>query len=373
MVCFTYFVTLALAYAGVVSAFPTHASLAGLSRDEVDRALASLEQATPTPPPGPLSDSGTKLVNDDLHPYIAPGENDIRGPCPALNALASHGYINRNGIANPAEIITAVMEGFNMDHGVAVYTTYAAFIVDGNLITNLLSIGEKTSLTGRSSSGTTAGGLNTHNTFEGDSSITRMDAYFGDNHNFNEKLFQEFIEYSNKYGGGKYNLSVACEFRRKRFQDSIATNPEFTIVAPRFYTAYADAVLPINLWVDGRQDDGQLDIEAARTFFEGGRFPPDFHRAARPMGANNEMVVFEAHPIEPGSNVKGVNTYTPDHSTPQKLDDLCVQYTFHVENTVRKMYPNPEGPLLESLKINLGYLFSAVKDKGCEELFPYGR
>lgn len=91
MVCFTYFVTLALAYAGVVSAFPAHASLAGLSRDEVDRVLASLEQATPSPPPGPLSDSGTKLVNDDLHPYKAPGEDDIRGPCPALNALASHG------------------------------------------------------------------------------------------------------------------------------------------------------------------------------------------------------------------------------------------------------------------------------------------
>ena len=32
---------------------------------------------------------------DNEHPYIAPGPNDIRGPCPMLNTLANHGYINR--------------------------------------------------------------------------------------------------------------------------------------------------------------------------------------------------------------------------------------------------------------------------------------
>jgi hypothetical protein len=34
----------------------------------------------------------------------------------ALNTLANHGYIPRNGIATPEEILTAVMEAFNMDH-----------------------------------------------------------------------------------------------------------------------------------------------------------------------------------------------------------------------------------------------------------------
>ena len=31
------------------------------------------------------------------HAFIAPGSSDLRGPCPALNALANHGYIARNG------------------------------------------------------------------------------------------------------------------------------------------------------------------------------------------------------------------------------------------------------------------------------------
>lgn len=32
------------------------------------------------------------------HRWIAPGPNDIRGPCPGLNALANHGYFPRNGV-----------------------------------------------------------------------------------------------------------------------------------------------------------------------------------------------------------------------------------------------------------------------------------
>lgn len=32
------------------------------------------------------------------HQWIAPGPNDLRGPCPGLNALANHGYFPRSGI-----------------------------------------------------------------------------------------------------------------------------------------------------------------------------------------------------------------------------------------------------------------------------------
>jgi hypothetical protein len=62
-----------------------------------------------------------------------------------------------------------------MDHDVAVLTTYSAFLVDGNLITNLVSIGADTPKTGPKppNPGPAAAGLNTHGTFEGDSSMTR--------------------------------------------------------------------------------------------------------------------------------------------------------------------------------------------------------
>jgi hypothetical protein len=44
-----------------------------------------------SPAPGPPSDTSVKLVNDASHPYKKQRPHDIRGPCPGLNTLASHG------------------------------------------------------------------------------------------------------------------------------------------------------------------------------------------------------------------------------------------------------------------------------------------
>lgn len=61
-----------------------------------------------------------------------------------------------------------------MENELARFVTYAAHLVDGNVITNLLSIGEKSAKTGPDPSGpATVGGLNTHAVFEGDASLTR--------------------------------------------------------------------------------------------------------------------------------------------------------------------------------------------------------
>ena len=78
---------------------------------------------------------------DDDHPYIAPGPNDIRGPCPVLNTLANHGYINRrsvrvyrhernfclitperSGVDTGENIIRGLMETVNIDrHFVSIF------------------------------------------------------------------------------------------------------------------------------------------------------------------------------------------------------------------------------------------------------------
>ena len=42
-------------------------------------------------------DAKDQLINvHGNHKFIAPGPNDIRGPCAGLNAAANHGYIPRN-------------------------------------------------------------------------------------------------------------------------------------------------------------------------------------------------------------------------------------------------------------------------------------
>jgi unspecific peroxygenase len=55
-----------------------------------------------------------------------------------------------------------------MGNDLAIFVTYGAMLVDGNLITNLLSIGGKTRKTGPDPpSPAIVGGLNTHAVFEG--------------------------------------------------------------------------------------------------------------------------------------------------------------------------------------------------------------
>ena len=79
-----------LAVDGVFS-FPSYRSLAGLSARQLEEIIPQLTVRTLPSPPGPLEDTSAKLVNDPAHPFIAPGTNDIRGPCPGLNTLANHG------------------------------------------------------------------------------------------------------------------------------------------------------------------------------------------------------------------------------------------------------------------------------------------
>jgi hypothetical protein len=96
-----------------------------------------------------------------------------------------------------------------MENKFAIFVTYLNHLMNGNLVTDLLSIGGKTSKTGPDPPAPAhAGGLNVHGTFEGkysnkfevdeylphvlgDAGMTRGDAFFGDNHSFNQTLFDK--------------------------------------------------------------------------------------------------------------------------------------------------------------------------------------
>ncbi|TFK31794.1 Chloroperoxidase [Crucibulum laeve] len=368
-------VLLCLAFTLRTFAFPAYQSLAGLSREELDRIIPTLQASAIEQPPGPLNDTSAKLVNDPTHPWIAAKPTDIRGPCPGLNTLASHGWLPRNGIATPAQIVNAVQEGFNMGNDLAVFVTYAAMLVDGNLITNLLSIGGKTTLTGPDPpSPAIVGGLNTHAVFEGKAIPPPDDAFFGDNHSFNETLFDEFIAFSNRLGAGNYNFTVAAEFRWQRIQESIANNPNYSFVSPRYYTAYAESVFPIAFFVDGRKADGQLDLITARGFFQDSTFPTGFFRSGISTGFNEVGAgiaqVFIPHPFAPGRN-QGVGNYVPDPNS-ANFSQFCKLYTDFVQQTVVGLYPSPTGALLTALKANLGFLHGPL-GSNCPEVFPYGQ
>lgn len=45
------------------------------------------------------ADQSTCLLVSGEHVFVPPSDGDQRGPCPGLNALANHNYINHNGVA----------------------------------------------------------------------------------------------------------------------------------------------------------------------------------------------------------------------------------------------------------------------------------
>ncbi|RXW15744.1 heme-thiolate peroxidase [Candolleomyces aberdarensis] len=359
-------------------AFPNNVDLP--KRQEIDDASAQTGgvpgPVNPPPPPGPPSFTGTKLVNDRAHPWRPLRDGDERGPCPGMNTLASHGYISRDGVATPGQIVTSVQEGFNMENKFAIFVTYLAHLMNGNLVTDLLSIGGKTRKTGPDPPPPAhAGGFNVHGTFEGDAGMTRGDAFFGDNHSFNQTLFDKFVDFSNRYGDGYYNLTVAGELRFQRLQDSIATNPQFSFKNVRFFTAYGESAFPINFFVDGRKTDKKLDMASALSIFRDMRYPPDFFRPPTPMSNQGIAEIFAMHPFQPGGNADGkVNNFVVD-PTSADFTKPCVLYD-DILNTVKTLYPNPTGVLRRNLIKNLRYFYTSVPTvfgTDCGEQFPYGQ
>lgn len=170
------------------------------------------------------------------HEFIPPDYDNgaQRGPCPGLNALANHGYINRNGITSLAEVTAAINQVFGMGLELAtILSTMGTVFVGNPLSLNPgFSIGD-TSGGSQNILGNLVGllgtprGLNgSHNIIEGDSSNTRADLYVtGDASTMVMDQFQSLYDMSS--GEGDYNFDLFATRAAIRFNESIATNPNF--------------------------------------------------------------------------------------------------------------------------------------------------
>lgn len=105
---------------------------------------------------------------------------DIRGPCPGLNTAANHNFLSHDGVTNFTELIDAQQNMYGVNYDLAVLLAVLGVGFDGDPIgTTKLSLGcdatSRTSLTGLG----TELGLDGHDKFEGDSSLTRNDYFLG--------------------------------------------------------------------------------------------------------------------------------------------------------------------------------------------------
>ncbi|KAL6705176.1 hypothetical protein ACN47E_007281 [Coniothyrium glycines] len=169
---------------------------------------------------------------DTAHAFTPPGPNDIRGPCPGMNTAANHNFLSHDGITNFAELVSAQQNFYNLAYDLAVFIAVRGIALDGDVATTKLSIGcDATERTSIDPSGTLGRepGLNAHNKFEGDTSLTRRDFFLnnGDAFTFQGDMFADMYRVANETSAGLFDRTAIAAYRSTRYDESLATNPNF--------------------------------------------------------------------------------------------------------------------------------------------------
>ncbi|GIZ41740.1 hypothetical protein CKM354_000503600 [Cercospora kikuchii] len=256
---------------------------------------------------------------DTAHQFRAPNpQTDIRGPCPGLNVAANHNFLAHDGITTFNELVDAQQNIYNVGYDLAnLLALLGLTLTDGDLVTMKLSIGcDATSRTSFNPILTgSEPGLDGHNKFEADTSLTRND-YFtgkGDNFRFNGTLFGMMTETT----GGNYDLQGLAKYREQRWFQSRDENPNFYF-GPFSLLLFGAASFLYELMPSGTRGyapdfetissffGAQREADGTYTFNNAEQIPPNWTNRVDPY--DNQKVVAEIlkmyllHPVEFGGN-----------------------------------------------------------------------
>ncbi|KAL8685720.1 MAG: hypothetical protein Q9218_007584 [Villophora microphyllina] len=243
------------------------------------RATPSNCKTHPLPDFLPTNITGLQKFPEAAYPYQDPKPSDQRGPCPGLNTLANHGYINRNGITTVAQTIAASARVFNMGADLAAFLAGGSVVFAGDIPSMMYSIGGADART--NSLGVVGGSLGTetglsgHLRFkEGDASGTRCDFYLcnGDNHNLNPGVFSDFQNSAKTVGGGQYNVPAITQHFANQYKKSRDTNPYFYFFPPQAALTTGAEYFHAGFFSNGTIGAGGVANEASIASFNGANF-----------------------------------------------------------------------------------------------------
>lgn len=200
-----------------------------------------------------LCSAGGCPTNLDGHPWKAPRPGDRRSPCPGLNALANHGYLPRDGFNISAEqYFKAVDEGVNFSR---------------DIIADLITSGLSASTTGNNNT-FNLDDINKHNLIEHDSSLSRNDIFFGDNHSFNPTIWNSTRAW---FSEPVIRIEHASRAVVQRLLAARASNPAFSITEEQEQLAVGASALYLSAL--GDKVNGTALRDYVRVFFEQERLP----------------------------------------------------------------------------------------------------
>ena len=217
--------------------------------------------------------------------YAPPNPSDIRSPCPAINTLANHGYLPRDGRNAHA---SEVMDGMN-EYGFGATLNYifsnSIFLEkpqpDSKPTTSWLNIivhpfasafaafgmREKDQNDSDGSPCLNLDQLNRHNAVEHDISLTRLDFAQGDNTSPRPNLIEGLLAASTN--GKTISLDDFIALRRRRYEKQKQDNPKLDFEEMQFQFACAEVALILKVFGDGKE----VPVEYIRAWFKEGRLP----------------------------------------------------------------------------------------------------
>ncbi|USP80413.1 hypothetical protein yc1106_07687 [Curvularia clavata] len=223
-----------------------------------------------------LTSASPSSGHEDSHAWISGGPNDFRGPCPMMNTLANHGFLPRDGrnITKP-NAISALNTALNFD------VTLAGIMWDQAIIANPEP----------NATFFTLNDLNRHNVLEHDASISRTDAYFGNNHVFNQSVFDTSRKY---WTAETLNAQMLANSKVFRQIESCATNPtyRFTNVTEAF--SLGEMAAPFIVF--GDMSTVTVKKKFVEYFFENERLPTElgWRKKVDPVTLENITAVSHA-------------------------------------------------------------------------------
>jgi hypothetical protein len=132
--------------ATTISAFPTAMLEEAMKSPEMAARAAQIastkdkRQVTADPTsalfePVPIFNAAAQYVDvgpGSGHEWQAPGPNDLRGPCPGLNAFANHKFIPKNGFATIQQFVDATERVVGMSADLAAFLALYGAVIDGS-------------------------------------------------------------------------------------------------------------------------------------------------------------------------------------------------------------------------------------------------
>ncbi|KAB8801895.1 hypothetical protein FH972_026716 [Carpinus fangiana] len=233
-------------------------------------------------------------------------------PCWTCLLTSPQQFLSHDGITTFTELIDMQQNVYGVGYDLAVLLAVLGVGLDGDPVTQKLSIGcDATSRT--SANGAKSGelGLDGHNKFEGDTSLTRNDYFVGpppgNNFLFNYTLFQRMSKVCNN-NCSRDQLSL---YRYQRYQDSLKGNGNFYF-GPKSVLLYGASSFLYQLF-PSKGDQGKPDQATMNSFFIPEKIPDNwFSRSSPytiPLVANEIFAQYEEYPVAFGGNTGKPNSF----------------------------------------------------------------